>query len=286
MAEKLIDMHMHTYYSDGDLSPNKLIEKALKNNIGTMAITDHNTIEGLRNFDNSYKDKIEIINGIELSAKSLKGTMHVLGYDIDIENKSLNDKMHELKNNSFQREISLIEQLKKDYEIEFDYQDIINLLNSNHNLGRPDLAKLLIKYGKAKTVNEAFEKYLVSVNKKIKGINKELDYNECIDLILKSGGIPVLAHPKSLKLNEEELASLLEKMKLSGLMGIEVYHPTHNEEERKLFLKLANKYDFLISGGTDYHGEVTKPDIEIGTGKNNNIKIKKISLLDEIRNRR
>ena len=69
-------------------------------------------------------------------------------------------------------------------------------------------------------------------------------------------------------------------------MGIEVYHPTHNEEERKLFLKLANKYDFLISGGTDYHGEVTKPDIEIGTGKNNNIKIKKISLLDEIRNRR
>ena len=117
MAEKLIDMHMHTYYSDGDLSPNELIEKAINNNIGTMAITDHNTIEGLRNFDNSYKDKIEIINGIELSAKSLKGTMHVLGYDIDIENKSLNDKMHELKNNSFQREISLIEQLKKDYTI-------------------------------------------------------------------------------------------------------------------------------------------------------------------------
>ena len=286
MAEKLIDMHMHTYYSDGDLSPNELIEKALKNNIGTMAITDHNTIEGLRNFDNNYKDKIEIINGIELSAKSLKGTMHILGYDIDIENKSLNDKMHELKNNSFQREISLIEQLKKDYEIEFDYQDIINLLNSNHNLGRPDLAKLLIKYGKAKTVNEAFEKYLVSVNKKIKGINKELDYNECINLILKSGGIPVLAHPKSLKLNEEELATLLEEMKLSGLMGIEVYHPTHNEEERKLFLELANKYKFLISGGTDYHGKITKPDIEIGTGRNNNIKIKKLSLLDEIRKRR
>ena len=286
MAEKLVDMHMHTNYSDGDLSPNELIEKAIKNNVGTMAITDHNTIEGLRNFDSNFKKKIEIINGIELSAKSLKGTMHILGYDIDIENKILNDKMHELKNNSFQREISLIEQLKKDYEIEFDYQDIINLLNSNHNLGRPDLAKLLIKYDKAKTVNEAFEKYLVSVNKKIKGINKELDYNECINLILKSGGIPVLAHPKSLNLNEEELATLLEKMKLSGLMGIEVYHPTHNDEERKIFLKFANKYKFLISGGTDYHGEITKPDIEIGTGRNNNIKIKKLSLLDEIKNRR
>lgn len=286
MAEKLVDMHMHTNYSDGDLSPNELIEKAIKNNVGTMAITDHNTIEGLRNFDSNFKKKIEIINGIELSAKSLKSTMHILGYDIDIENKILNDKMHELKNNSFQREISLIEQLKKDYEIEFDYQDIINLLNSNHNLGRPDLAKLLIKYGKAKTVNEAFEKYLVSVNKKIKGINKELDYNECINLILKSGGIPVLAHPKSLNLNEEELATLLEEMKLSGLMGIEVYHPTHNDEERKIFLKFANKYKFLISGGTDYHGEITKPDIEIGTGRNNNIKIKKLSLLDEIKNRR
>ena len=153
MAEKLIDMHMHTNYSDGDLSPNELIEKAINNNIGTMAITDHNTIEGLRNFDNIYKEEIEIINGIELSAKSLKGTMHILGYDIDIENKTLNGKMHELKNISFQRELSLIEQLKKDYKIEFDYQDIVELLNSNHNLGRPDLAKLLIKYGKAKTVN-------------------------------------------------------------------------------------------------------------------------------------
>lgn len=286
MSNGLIDMHMHTNYSDGDLSPNELIEKAIDNKIETMAITDHNTVEGLKNISEEYKNKIEIINGIELSAKVPKGTFHILGYDIDIENDYLNEKMYELKNQSLQRVLSLIEQLKIDYNIFFDYQDIKDLINSNHNLGRPDLAKMLIKQKRVETVDEAFQKYLIAANKKIKGINKELDYIDCLKIITSSGGIPILAHPKSLKLSENDLINLIEKMLEHGLRGIEVYHPTQTEEERKVLLEIAKKYDLLISGGTDFHGEITKPNIEIGTGENNNIKIKKLSLLDEIRNRR
>lgn len=286
MSNGLIDMHMHTNYSDGDLSPNELIEKAIDNKIETMAITDHNTVEGLKNISEEYKNKIEIINGLELSAKVPKGTFHILGYDIDIENDYLNEKMYELKNQSLQRVLSLIEQLKIDYNIFFDYQDIKDLINSNHNLGRPDLAKMLIKQKRVETVDEAFQKYLIAANKKIKGINKELDYIDCLKIITSSGGIPILAHPKSLKLSENDLINLIEKMLEHGLRGIEVYHPTQTEEERKVLLEIAKKYDLLISGGTDFHGEITKPNIEIGTGENNNIKIKKLSLLDEIRNRR
>lgn len=286
MSNGLIDMHMHTNYSDGDLSPNELIEKAIDNKIETMAITDHNTVEGLKNISEEYKNKIEIINGIELSAKVPKGTFHILGYDIDIENDYLNEKMYELKNQSLQRVLSLIEQLKIDYNIFFDYQDIKDLINSNHNLGRPDLAKMLIKQKRVETVDEAFQKYLIAANKKIKGINKELDYIDCLKIITSSGGIPILAHPKSLKLSENDLINLIEKMLEHGLRGIEVYHPIQTEEERKVLLEIAKKYDLLISGGTDFHGEITKPNIEIGTGENNNIKIKKLSLLDEIRNRR
>ena len=109
---------------------------------------------------------------------------------------------------------------------------------------------------------------------------------DCLKIITSSGGIPILAHPKSLKLSENDLINLIEKMLEHGLRGIEVYHPTQTEEERKVLLEIAKKYDLLISGGTDFHGEITKPNIEIGTGENNNIKIKKLSLLDEIRNRR
>ena len=286
MERKLIDMHMHTCYSDGELTPDELIEYAISRNVGTMAITDHDTINGLKNIKKNYGNKIDIYNGIELSAKVPKGTMHILGYDIDINNQELNDKMHELKNNSLQKILSLIEQLKKDYGIIFDYEEIKGLINSNHNLGRPDLAMLLLKRGLVSSIREGFDKYLNDADDKIKGTNKKLTYQECLSLIINSGGIPVLAHPKTLKLNKEELIDLLNNMKKCGLRGIEVYHSTHNQEERELYESLANEFDLLISGGSDYHGRIVKPDIEVATGRNNNLKIKRLSLVDELKNRR
>ena len=286
MERKLIDMHMHTCYSDGELTPDELIEYAISRNVGTMAITDHDTINGLKNINKKYDNKIDIYNGIELSAKVPKGTMHILGYDIDINNQALNDKMHELKNNSLQIILSLIEQLKKDYGIIFDYEEIKELINSNHNLGRPDLAMLLLKRGLVSSIREGFDKYLNDADDKIKGTNKKLTYQECLSLIINSGGIPVLAHPKTLKLNKEELTELLSKMKKCGLRGIEVYHSNHSQEERELYESLANEFDLLISGGSDYHGRIVKPDIEVATGRNNNLKIKRLSLVDELKNRR
>lgn len=285
MEDKLIDMHLHTSFSDGELSPDELIDKAISSNVSIMSITDHDTIDGLKSINRDYSKKIEIINGIELSAKVPKGRMHILGYDFDINNQDLNNKLYELKNNSLQRVLSLIEQLKKDYNIFFTYEEIKELINSNHNLGRPDLARLLINHNLAESVDEAFKKYLIAANKKIKGINKETTYEECFNLILNSGGIPVLAHPKSLELSNEELNNLVKRMKEIGLQGIEVYHSSHTKEEMKAYLELAQKYDLLVSGGSDYHGSIVKPNVEIATGENNNIKIKKISLIDKIRSR-
>lgn len=286
MERKLIDMHMHTCYSDGELTPDELIEYAISRNVGTMAITDHDTVNGLKNIKKSYGNKIDIYNGIELSAQVSKGKMHILGYDIDINNQKLNDKLYELKNNSLQKILSLIEQIKKDYGIIFDYEEIKELINSNHNLGRPNLAMLLLKRGLVSSIREGFDKYLNDANDKVKGMNKKLTYQECLSLIINSGGIPVLAHPKTLKLDKEELIELLNNMKKCGLRGIEVYHSTHNQKERELYEFLANEFDLLISGGSDYHGKIVKPDIEVATGRNNNLKIKKLSLVDELKNRR
>lgn len=286
-SEKVIDMHTHTNYSDGDLSPKDLIRLAIEKRIGTLSITDHDTIEGIKQIDKSdsliVDSGIKIINGIELSAKSRKGRMHILGYDIDLDNKSLNKKMSDLRDNSINSVLSIMEQIKRDYKISFKYEDIKNLVNANHNLGRPDIAKLCIKYGYAETVHDAFDKYLIDAYNKTRQTNKGLQYQECLELISSSGGIPVLAHPNSLELSKKEILMLLKEMITYGLMGIEVYHPNHTQEETDYYLQIANKYDLLISGGSDFHGKTVKPDIELGKGKDNNILIKKLSLLDRIK---
>lgn len=285
-SEKIIDMHVHTNYSDGDLSPYDLIKLAIQKNIGVISITDHDTLEGIRKINRNdsliVESGINIINGIELSAKVSRGTMHILGYDIDLDNDFLNAKMTELKDNSINSVLSIMEQIKRDYGIVFKYEDIKNMVNANHNLGRPDLAKLCVKYGYAESIQDAFDRYLVDAHNKTRKTNKGLYYQECLELISKSGGIPVLAHPKSLKLDEKEFLILLKEMISNGLLGIEVYHSTHTKEEMQYYLEIANKFNLLVSGGSDYHGKTVKPEIELGSGKNNNLKIKRLTLVDKI----
>ena len=280
--EKYIDLHTHTNFSDGELHPNELIKLAEKNNVGILAITDHDSIEGIKNITYTPTN-IQIINGIELSAKTNIGSMHILGYDIDINSKELNNKLIELKNNSANFTISIIEQIKKDYNIYFSYEELKELINYNHNLGRPDIAKLLLKKRYVKTIQEAFDKYLNPANDKIRNIKKNLTHKECIELILNSNGIPILAHPKTLKLNDKELLILLKEMIKYGLIGIEAYHSTHSTEEVSKYINIANELGLAISGGSDYHGIITKPDIELGYGKNNNLKLKQLSILDKIK---
>ena len=287
-SDKVIDLHTHTIYSDGEFTPNELIELAIKNNIGTIAITDHDTIEGIKKVD--YNDPliidngIKVIKGIELSAKVDKGQMHILGLDIDIKNKELKDKMSVLRNNSTNSFLAVNEQIKKDYNIVFPYQDIENLVNSNRNLGRPNLAKLCVKYGYAQSIPDAFDKYLIPAYDKIRKFKKGISYQECIELILNSGGIPVLAHPKTLKLSDKEFLMLLKNMIKCGLKGIEVYHSSFNEEDTKKYLNIASEFNLLTSGGSDYHGIKTKPNVKLGSGINNNLKIKKLTVLDKIKN--
>lgn len=284
--EKLIDLHTHTTNSDGDLSSYELIKLASKNNIGTLAITDHDSIDGIKPLDKAEIEKtygIKLINGIEVAAKVPVGLMHILGYDFDLDNESLNKKLIELKENSIVSTLRIIEQIKKDYNIVFSEEDINELINLPHHIGRPDIAKLCIKYGYAESVSDAFKKYLIDAYNKNRKKSNKMSYEESIDLILRSEGIPVLAHPKSLELSDSELIVLIEKLKACGLQGIEVYHSSHTKEEREFYMDIANRYGLLVSGGSDYHGKSVKPEIELGRGTNNNVLVRKLSILDKIK---
>ena len=242
-----IDLHTHTNYSDGNLSPNELVKLALKKNIKTIAITDHDTVKGLSNIDISYRNNMNIIDGIELTAKVDKGRMHILGYGIDKNNIKLNNKLKEIKDRNINYIIDILAQLKKDYGIMFSYEEIKKLFNSYNNLNRVDIAKLLVDNAYVDSVQDAFDKYLVSIYEIIGGSNRGLSYQECIKLIHDSGGISVLAHPKTLDLNYNELYKFVKYMKDCGLDGIEVYNSIHSKEDVDMYLDIAKRLDLLIS---------------------------------------
>lgn len=283
---KYIDMHTHSIYSDGELEVDELIKKAISSNVGILSITDHDTLLGINKAREIYNNKeIDIINGIELSAKVDKGRMHILGYDFDINNKALNDKMDELKVNSIYAIIACLNQIKIDYNIKFKEDEIKEIINRIGNIGRPLVAKLIVKYGLAKSVDDAFDLYLTPAYNKTRVNNKGIKAKECIRLIKDANGLSVLAHPNQLLMDDYELEETLKRLISYGLDGIEVYHSGHSNEEVGKYLELANKYNLLISAGSDYHGDNVKPDIEIGSGYKDNVKVKQISLVDEIKRR-
>ena len=211
--------------------------------------------------------------------------MHILGYDFDIDNEYLNLKLNSIKTNNYYSILNMLNQLKLDYGIMFDSLDIKDLFNSVGNINRVNIAKLLVKYKYVESIKEGFNKYLNASYQKIRKYNKGLTYEECINLIKEANGISILAHPNQLLLDDRELEETLIKLIDCGLDGIEVYHSSHSKEEIKKYLYLAKKYSLLISSGSDYHGESIKPNIKLGTGTDNNLKIKKLSLIDKINNR-
>ena len=279
---QLIDLHTHSHYSDGNLSPRELIDLAIASDIGIISITDHDTLLGNKTINFNHPG-INIIPGIELSAKIDKGRMHILGYNIDIQNEDLNKKMSELQTISVNSVLSVVEQIKRDFEIVLTHEEIKELFSTECNIGRPNIANILVRRGIVTTSQEAFDRYLNSAYEKIKTFGKGIDCEECIELILKSGGIPVLAHPNTLKLDDMGLLKLIKELICIGLAGIEVYHSSHTALETNHLLSVANKHNLLISGGTDYHGPITKPEVLLGTGIKGNIKIKSLSLIDELK---
>ena len=281
----MIDLHIHSIHSDGTKTPSELLNLAKEKNIKILSLTDHDGIEGSRRLVETPHEGITIYSGVELNAKVDKGQMHILGYNIDLSNKDLNDKLKELKENSKYNIMLYVKQLKDDYNIELPQEDIDKILNREGNIGRPLLALLLIKYGYVETVSEAFDKYLG--DEKVRQHKMWITKEECIELIINAGGVPVLAHPFTLKLTNDELKEELKYLVSIGLKGIEVIHSKGKEDERGYYKELAKEFNLITTGGTDYHGPEVKPSIELGTGITGNVSIDEndITLVDLIPSR-
>ena len=294
--EKLKDMHTHSIYSDGTNTVEEIVTKAEENNIDTIAITDHDNIEGSKIAVKYNTKNLKIYSGIELTASKSKlcrielppnARIHILGYNIDLDNVELNETLETVRKSSIHNILMYYEIMTSLHpETKLPEEEIDKLISTKTNIGRPQLADLLIKHGICKDRDDAFDNYLNEAYTiaKSKKLTTGLTEEECIELITNAKGLPVLAHPNSLKLGFKDLEKRILCLKNIGLRGLETTHIHLNELERKFLKELCKKYDLLESGGTDYHG-TGKPNVELGTGIDNNVKIYKLSLIDTIKNR-
>lgn len=287
MKKQIDDLHTHSIHSDGANTPLEIFELAKRSNISNLALTDHDNIEGTKEIIKYNNQGINIYSGVELTIKYKQGRMHLLGYNFDVYDQNLNNILREIKEISIYNILLYLELLKKDYNIVFPQFEIDNLINSKGNIGRPQLALLLIKYQYCKNVDECFSKFLNPVYERVRSIKKGITLEEGTSLIHAAGGVTSLAHPNSLKHTNDEFIRLMPYFIDSGIDSLETNHPNLTIQERKFYHDQAVKFCLLESGGTDYHGFAIKPDIELGTGRNNNVNIpnNSLSLVKKIKNR-
>ena len=263
---KNCDLHVHSNFSDGTFTPAEIIEEAIDAGLSAVALTDHNSVDGLPDLIKAATDKdIEIVLGSEFSV-DYKGTeLHVLGLFIKPEAFSqVSELMQNIMNKKEKSNIALIESLAK-AGIILDYNEIKSS-TPNGKINRAHIATAMTQKGYTSSLKEAFDMHL----SKEAGHYKEperLTAFEIIDFIGSIGAVSVLAHP-FLNLSESELVQFLPEAKSRGLIGMECYYSLYDEITTNTSLRIAEDFGLLISGGSDFHGS-RKPDISIGKGKGN-----------------
>jgi predicted metal-dependent phosphoesterase TrpH len=246
-----VDLHTHTRASDGTLAPLDLYAKAKELSIRFLAVTDHDSTEGLKEIlkHHPVDSPMRIIPGIEMSAE---GDMacHLLGYFIDIEDEGLQKRLAALRQSRLGRIEAMVKRVNE-LGFSVDYDHVVRLA-SGGSVGRPHLADAMVEKGHVRTRKEAFERFLKKEGPAyIPGTG--LSAQECIALIRSAKGIPVLAHPSYYTNNE-----LLQKLAQAGLMGIEVYYPEHSNSLVRRYLEMAKDNQLIATGGSDFHGPKTQ----------------------------
>lgn len=251
------DLHIHTDFSDGTMSPGQVVKEASRLNLHTIAITDHDTVDAIETAQIAGgMEGIDIIPAIELSSNYRSVDIHLLGYFIDIKNCALLEKLAELRSERVGR-VKKITQKLRALGVNIEHQEVFDI-SKDGSPGRMHIADVLCRKGYCSGIRESFQKYL-SDNGPAYVPKEALTLKDAIELIISSDGVPVLAHPGVTKRD-----TLIPKMVEYGLQGIEVYYPTHQPDAVKRYMRIAKKYDLVVTGGSDCHGN-RKPDITLGS---------------------
>ncbi len=254
------DLHVHTAFSDGRLSPEDLVAEAKAAGLTYLAITDHDTVDGIRHLyeQGLYPSKtLHIIPGIEFSSEVDGHDVHILGYDFDMYDQALIDKVSEIAESRWSRFSQMIEKL---HELGYNLTetDVMQIAGCSRSIGRAHVARALVKKGLVPSVREAFDR-LLEHDQPVYVPHYRLTPEEAIGLIRRAGGVPVLAHPK--KVRDD---ALVEKLLDLDFGGVEVYYPLHDEADTQRYIAMAQKRGLRITGGSDYHASPNRTPDKLG----------------------
>lgn len=258
-----IDLHTHSTASDGTLSPSELVAEAAALGLRALALTDHDTVQGLPEACAAGREQgLEVIGGCELSVKYKDKSMHILGLWVPQHPQPLIEALDHLHALRAQRNRIIIQNLQAS-GVPITYEELE--MEAQGTIGRPHIAKLLVDKGHAATLQDAFNQWLCPGTKGF-APKKKLSPREGIDLLKSVQATVILAHPYTLGLEGAELEAVVRELKDDGLDGLEVYYPMHNQARTREYAQLCRQLDLLPSAGSDFHG-ANKPHIALGRGK-------------------
>lgn len=259
-----VDLHLHTKASDGALRPAELVKAADLLGIRVMAVTDHDSVEGIAEAREASSGlAIEMIPGIEISANLDGHDIHVLGYMLDTNDPALRQALRQIQEDRLAQGYAMVERLGAlGYSIEWDR---VVAIADGGSVGRPHIAKALVERGAVASIEEAFSRFLRRGGPGyVEG--RTLLPQEAISLIRKAQGVPALAHPIIVGASDYhlDLERLIPMMMEVGLEGIEVYYKGYTPEITALLLDVAEQYRLVPTGGSDFHGGGVVADAELG----------------------
>ena len=259
----MIDLHVHSTFSDGSFTPEELIHEAVRVGLSAIALTDHDTTAGVpRLTAAATSTSVRAIAGVEISADVKSGTMHMLGYMIDPGNQTLIDRLKWLREGRETRNAEILEKLNR-LGFGLTWEEV-SAFAEEDVVGRPHFAQALLARNLVKDKNEAFDKYL-GKGKPAYADRRRMTPENSIQLIRGAGGVAVLAHPFTLNLSAEALKKQVSELRDCGLGGIEVFYSEHTPQMVSQYLNLAKELGLVATGGSDFHGAMN-PDIKLGSG--------------------
>ena len=261
----IVDLHTHSNISDGSMSPDELIEHAKQVGLEAVALTDHDRIDGIpQAMATAKRIGLLFIPGIELNSYQDR-EIHILGYFNEDNYENIRVFLSRAIEERIIRNKKIIEKLNS-FGMKITFDEICAEAGKDI-FGRPHIAAVMTAKGYVRDISQAFDQYLAD-GKKAYVVKDFPTAEECVSAIKQAGGLSVLAHPVQINLKLKGIRKIVESLKMFGLEGIEVYYPENKTADTQNYLKLADEYDLLATGGSDFHG-VYKKNIHLSTGLGN-----------------
>lgn len=255
----LVDLHTHTTASDGSNRPAELVVLASRRGVQFLAITDHDTTDGIDEAIRAGNEhQVTIIPGIELGTDTLDGEIHILGYFIDYHDPVLQATLAEFRTGRQRRVEEIVARLNR---IGVPcYLDAVRALSDGGSIGRLHVARVLVATGQAASIDDAFDRYL-ALGRPAFVPRPRLSPADAVGLIRRAGGAAVLAHPHTVA----DLETILPDLVAAGLAGLEAYYAAYSPEQRAILAQLAAEFDLIPTGGSDFHGPKEREGRELGS---------------------